>query len=116
MRDPFAFFEEAAILESHGIDVQSPGGHSNSDDVDGNDYSEQVSPGASWPKLVGLQTHRKALLPLENTVLFGFCDGERVRIQRSPTWICCLHNRTLGKYATGRRRDDVPREAEKQRR
>ncbi|XP_026638970.1 homeobox-containing protein 1 [Microtus ochrogaster] len=37
----FAFFEEAAILESHGIDVQSPGGHSNSDDVDGNDYSEQ---------------------------------------------------------------------------
>uniref|UniRef100_A0A8C5UZA2 Homeobox containing 1 n=1 Tax=Microcebus murinus TaxID=30608 RepID=A0A8C5UZA2_MICMU len=39
--DLFAFFEEAAILESHGIDVQSPGGHSNSDDVDGNDYSEQ---------------------------------------------------------------------------
>ncbi|MBN3296439.1 HMBX1 protein, partial [Amia calva] len=33
---------EAAILESHGIDVQSPGGHSNSDDIDGNDYSEQV--------------------------------------------------------------------------
>nr|XP_006625761.1 PREDICTED: homeobox-containing protein 1 isoform X1 [Lepisosteus oculatus] len=32
---------EAAILESHGIDVQSPGGHSNSDDIDGNDYSEQ---------------------------------------------------------------------------
>ncbi|KAG9336134.1 hypothetical protein JZ751_002481, partial [Albula glossodonta] len=31
----------ATILESHGIDVQSPGGHSNSDDVDGNDYSEQ---------------------------------------------------------------------------
>ncbi|XP_077147851.1 homeobox-containing protein 1 isoform X3 [Ranitomeya variabilis] len=30
-----------AILESHGIDVQSPGVHSNSDDVDGNDYSEQ---------------------------------------------------------------------------
>ncbi|XP_066553601.1 homeobox-containing protein 1 isoform X2 [Amia ocellicauda] len=30
-----------AILESHGIDVQSPGGHSNSDDIDGNDYSEQ---------------------------------------------------------------------------
>ncbi|XP_067339009.1 homeobox-containing protein 1 isoform X6 [Channa argus] len=32
---------EATILESHGIDVQSPGGHSNSDDVDGNDFSEQ---------------------------------------------------------------------------
>ncbi|XP_036405599.1 homeobox-containing protein 1 isoform X2 [Megalops cyprinoides] len=31
----------ATILESHGIDVQSPGGHSNSDDIDGNDYAEQ---------------------------------------------------------------------------
>ncbi|KAA0710987.1 Homeobox-containing protein 1 [Triplophysa tibetana] len=37
------FFEEAAILESHGIDVQSPGGHSNSDEIDGNDYGEQVA-------------------------------------------------------------------------
>ncbi|XP_063079784.1 homeobox-containing protein 1 isoform X2 [Engraulis encrasicolus] len=34
---------EATILESHGIDVQSPGGHSNSDDIDGNDYAEQLS-------------------------------------------------------------------------
>ncbi|TRZ00443.1 hypothetical protein DNTS_020948 [Danionella cerebrum] len=33
---------EAAILESHGIDVQSPGAQSNSDEVDGNDYTEQV--------------------------------------------------------------------------
>ncbi|XP_047429151.1 homeobox-containing protein 1 isoform X3 [Mugil cephalus] len=32
---------EATILESHGIDVQSPGGHSNSDDIDGNDFTEQ---------------------------------------------------------------------------
>ncbi|XP_057200145.1 homeobox-containing protein 1a isoform X3 [Triplophysa rosa] len=32
-----------AILESHGIDVQSPGGHSNSDEIDGNDYGEQVA-------------------------------------------------------------------------
>uniref|UniRef100_A0A3B5LNF1 Homeobox-containing protein 1 n=1 Tax=Xiphophorus couchianus TaxID=32473 RepID=A0A3B5LNF1_9TELE len=32
---------EATILESHGIDVQSPGGHSNSDDIDGNDFAEQ---------------------------------------------------------------------------
>ncbi|XP_076027025.1 homeobox-containing protein 1 isoform X2 [Genypterus blacodes] len=31
----------ATILESHGIDVQSPGGHSNSDDIDGNDFAEQ---------------------------------------------------------------------------
>ncbi|XP_076156451.1 homeobox-containing protein 1a isoform X3 [Alosa pseudoharengus] len=33
----------AAILETHGIDVQSPGGHSNSDDIDGGDYPEQVA-------------------------------------------------------------------------
>ncbi|KAK6294882.1 hypothetical protein J4Q44_G00341080 [Coregonus suidteri] len=33
---------EATILESHGIDVQSPGGHSNSDDIDGGDYTEQA--------------------------------------------------------------------------
>ncbi|XP_054626535.1 homeobox-containing protein 1-like isoform X6 [Dunckerocampus dactyliophorus] len=32
---------EATILESHGIDVQSPGGQSNSDEVDGNDFPEQ---------------------------------------------------------------------------
>ncbi|XP_062857778.1 homeobox-containing protein 1 isoform X3 [Trichomycterus rosablanca] len=31
----------ATILESHGIDVQSPGGHSNSDDIDTSDYTEQ---------------------------------------------------------------------------
>nr|XP_057934842.1 homeobox-containing protein 1-like isoform X2 [Doryrhamphus excisus] len=31
----------ATILESHGIDVQSPGGQSNSDEVDGNDFAEQ---------------------------------------------------------------------------
>uniref|UniRef100_A0A3Q2GL28 Homeobox-containing protein 1 n=1 Tax=Cyprinodon variegatus TaxID=28743 RepID=A0A3Q2GL28_CYPVA len=38
----------ATILESHGIDVQSPGGHSNSDDIDGNDFSEQVEQGAPF--------------------------------------------------------------------
>ncbi|XP_042188855.1 homeobox-containing protein 1 isoform X1 [Callorhinchus milii] len=32
---------EAAILETHGIDVQSPGAHSNSDDIDGSDFLEQ---------------------------------------------------------------------------
>uniref|UniRef100_UPI00398E46C3 homeobox-containing protein 1-like isoform X2 n=1 Tax=Pristiophorus japonicus TaxID=55135 RepID=UPI00398E46C3 len=31
----------AAILETHGIEVQSPGGHSNSDDIDGSDFLEQ---------------------------------------------------------------------------
>ncbi|XP_063737862.1 homeobox-containing protein 1-like isoform X3 [Eleginops maclovinus] len=30
-----------AILESHGIEVQSPGGQSNSDEVDGNDFPDQ---------------------------------------------------------------------------
>ncbi|XP_029904242.1 homeobox-containing protein 1-like isoform X2 [Myripristis murdjan] len=32
---------EASILESHGIEVQSPGGQSNSDEVDGNDFPDQ---------------------------------------------------------------------------
>ncbi|XP_055720242.1 homeobox-containing protein 1-like isoform X1 [Salvelinus fontinalis] len=36
-----ANIEEAAILESHGIDVQSPGGHSNGDDIEGNDFPDQ---------------------------------------------------------------------------
>uniref|UniRef100_A0A3Q3N3U3 Homeobox-containing protein 1 n=1 Tax=Labrus bergylta TaxID=56723 RepID=A0A3Q3N3U3_9LABR len=40
----------ATILESHGIDVQSPGGHSNSDDIDGNDFSEQVESDKESPK------------------------------------------------------------------
>ncbi|TWW67173.1 homeobox-containing protein 1-like isoform X1 [Takifugu flavidus] len=33
---------EAAILESHGIEVQSPGGQSNSDEVDGSDFPDQA--------------------------------------------------------------------------
>lgn len=41
--DDVCVFEEAAILESHGIEVQSPGGQSNSDDVDGNDFPDQVN-------------------------------------------------------------------------
>nr|XP_054590867.1 homeobox-containing protein 1 isoform X2 [Nothobranchius furzeri] len=32
----------AAILESHGIEVQSPGGQSNSDEMDGNDFPDQA--------------------------------------------------------------------------
>lgn len=35
-------FEEAAILDSHGIEVQSPGGQSVSDEVDGNEFPDQV--------------------------------------------------------------------------
>ena len=41
--DEVCVFEEAAILESHGIEVQSPGGQSNSDEVDGNDFPDQVN-------------------------------------------------------------------------
>uniref|UniRef100_A0A096MDG4 Homeobox-containing protein 1 n=1 Tax=Poecilia formosa TaxID=48698 RepID=A0A096MDG4_POEFO len=44
---------EATILESHGIDVQSPGGHSNSDDIDGNDFAEQVE----WHTRAHIHTH-----------------------------------------------------------
>ncbi|XP_030633065.1 homeobox-containing protein 1a [Chanos chanos] len=55
---------EAAILESHGIDVQSPGGHSNSDDIDGNDYSEQ---GAGDQVLAGRAVPRA----------FGFSRGDQ---------------------------------------
>ncbi|XP_042188656.1 homeobox-containing protein 1-like [Callorhinchus milii] len=40
---------EAAILETHGIDVQSPGAHSNSDDIDGSDFwSRAVTPAGAW--------------------------------------------------------------------
>lgn len=50
------FFEEAAILESHGIDVQSPGGQSNSDEIDGNDYSEPVAEQGLGPVRTALIT------------------------------------------------------------
>ncbi|TKS69735.1 Homeobox-containing protein 1 [Collichthys lucidus] len=36
-----AVIQKPAILESHGIEVQSPGGQSNSDEVDGNDFPDQ---------------------------------------------------------------------------
>lgn len=42
--DGVCVFEEAAILESHGIEVESPGGQSNSDEVDASDFPDQVSP------------------------------------------------------------------------
>ncbi|XP_037397954.1 homeobox-containing protein 1a isoform X2 [Pygocentrus nattereri] len=42
----------AAILESHGIDVQSPGGQSNSDEIDGNDYSEPAAEQGLGPRAV----------------------------------------------------------------
>lgn len=103
MRDPFAFFEEAAILESHGIDVQSPGGHSNSDDVDGNDYSEQVSTAASWPKKGELKHIKKgSFASWKSCFVWLLChfDGERASSQHWPTWICCL---TTGHLASTQR-------------
>lgn len=39
--DGVCVFEEAAILESHGIEVESPGGQSNSDEVDAADFPDQ---------------------------------------------------------------------------
>lgn len=42
--DGLCVFEEAAILESHGIEVESPGGQSNSDEVEASDFPDQVSP------------------------------------------------------------------------
>lgn len=50
--DQVCVFEEAAILESHGIEVQSPGGQSNSDEVDGSDFPDQVSRPPQTPRIV----------------------------------------------------------------
>ncbi|XP_060789717.1 homeobox-containing protein 1a isoform X2 [Neoarius graeffei] len=49
----------AAILETHGIDVQSPGGHSNSDEIDGNDFSEPgAEPGLGTDESMGPSEHQ----------------------------------------------------------
>ncbi|XP_049319818.1 homeobox-containing protein 1a isoform X2 [Astyanax mexicanus] len=42
----------AAILESHGLDVQSPGGQSNSDEIDGTEYSEPAAEQSLGPRAV----------------------------------------------------------------
>ncbi|XP_053093706.1 homeobox-containing protein 1a isoform X3 [Pangasianodon hypophthalmus] len=48
-----------AILETHGIDVQSPGGHSNSDEIDGNDFSEPgAEPGLGTDESTGPSEHQ----------------------------------------------------------
>ncbi|KAF4083707.1 hypothetical protein AMELA_G00119830 [Ameiurus melas] len=50
---------EAAILETHGIDVQSPGGQSNSDEIDGNDFSEPgAEPGLGTDENTGTREHQ----------------------------------------------------------
>ncbi|XP_053538933.1 homeobox-containing protein 1a isoform X2 [Ictalurus punctatus] len=49
----------AAILETHGIDVQSPGGQSNSDEIDGNDFSEPgAEPGLGTDENTGTSEHQ----------------------------------------------------------
>uniref|UniRef100_A0A3P8VUI0 Homeobox-containing protein 1 n=1 Tax=Cynoglossus semilaevis TaxID=244447 RepID=A0A3P8VUI0_CYNSE len=45
----------AALLESHGIEVQSPGGQSNSDEVDGNDFPDQACEMSSFDKRAARQ-------------------------------------------------------------
>uniref|UniRef100_A0A6I8NJG3 Homeobox-containing protein 1 n=1 Tax=Ornithorhynchus anatinus TaxID=9258 RepID=A0A6I8NJG3_ORNAN len=142
---------EAAILESHGIDVQSPGGHSNSDDVDGNDYSEQVGGVAVTPGGPGGwgRGGRDPAAPPEGGRFpwrgedraapsppphppraqadpdatgagerGGGGPGRRgLSVGTHPLAALSSHNRTLGKCAMGRRRrEEVQREAEKQRR
>ncbi|XP_053488181.1 homeobox-containing protein 1a isoform X5 [Ictalurus furcatus] len=48
-----------AILETHGIDVQSPGGQSNSDEIDGNDFSEPgAEPGLGTDESTGTSEHQ----------------------------------------------------------
>ncbi|XP_058254215.1 homeobox-containing protein 1a isoform X1 [Hemibagrus wyckioides] len=50
---------EAAILETHGLDVQSPGGHSNSDEIDGNDFNEPgAEPGLGTDESTGASEHQ----------------------------------------------------------
>lgn len=72
------FFEEAAILETHGIDVQSPGGHSNSDEIDGNDFSE---PGAE----PGLGTVRSVLNSAFTRVLHASSPASTVPVTSTLT-------------------------------
>ncbi|XP_013994556.2 homeobox-containing protein 1 isoform X6 [Salmo salar] len=57
-----------AILESHGIEVQSPGGHSNSDEIDGNDFSDQ---GCEVP----LFEKRAVTRPFSLSLLFVYLQG-----------------------------------------
>ncbi|GAA6088059.1 homeobox-containing protein 1a isoform X1 [Tachysurus ichikawai] len=53
---------EAAILETHGLDVQSPGGHSNSDEIDGNDFSEPgAEPGLGTDESTGASEHQEPI-------------------------------------------------------
>ncbi|XP_060789721.1 homeobox-containing protein 1a isoform X6 [Neoarius graeffei] len=54
-----AVIQKPAILETHGIDVQSPGGHSNSDEIDGNDFSEPgAEPGLGTDESMGPSEHQ----------------------------------------------------------
>ncbi|XP_058485275.1 homeobox-containing protein 1-like isoform X2 [Solea solea] len=89
----------AAILESHGIEVQSPGGQSNSDEVDGNDFPDQGCEMTSFDKRASVRqfgfsradlsspTQVPTLLPSWLSVLGrGHLSGQRGTslIGRSP--------------------------------
>lgn len=39
---PYLTFSEAAILESHGIEVPSPSCHSNGEEVENQEFGDQV--------------------------------------------------------------------------
>lgn len=67
----YFFEEEAAILESHGIDVQSPGGHSNGDDIEGNDFPDQVT----TPNQVEWSSSLQILLHLTAKTFYLFYRG-----------------------------------------
>ncbi|KAK6307040.1 hypothetical protein J4Q44_G00221880 [Coregonus suidteri] len=57
---------EAAILENHGIKVQSPGGHSNSDEIDGNDFPDQGCEVPLFEKRVGTRPFSISRLDLSS--------------------------------------------------
>ncbi|XP_072545139.1 homeobox-containing protein 1a isoform X2 [Salminus brasiliensis] len=75
-----------AILESHGIDVQSPGGQSNSDEIDGNDYSEPAAEQGLGPRAVARG--------------FGFSRGDLSSPVQVPTllpgWLAAWPGLSLG--------------------
>ncbi|XP_054626530.1 homeobox-containing protein 1-like isoform X2 [Dunckerocampus dactyliophorus] len=61
----------ATILESHGIDVQSPGGQSNSDEVDGNDFPEQSCDVSLFDKRVAARPFAFARADLSSSAQVG---------------------------------------------
>ncbi|XP_028257302.1 homeobox-containing protein 1-like isoform X2 [Parambassis ranga] len=77
----------AAILESHGIEVQSPGGQSNSDEVDGNDFPDQACEVSLFDKRVSARQ-------------FGLSRADL----SSPTQVPMLHPSWFSTLARGGQR------------